>query len=202
MQNRTRCYIDARMATGSKSERMMEFAKSEYAQHWGALLRNQQLRAMASRNGQRLVFMPHPNAEPYIEAFDPPPDVQVVKMSSGVVQQQFASSAGFITDYTSVAFTMALLRRPVFYYQFDRDRFYSGDHNWRIGYFDYDRDGFGPVALTEVELLMNLGRYFANQAQPEPEYLQRMEHAMPEVDAQSCRKLFERILELRHPFKS
>ena len=194
--------VDERLGERSAAERMAAFAASDYARHWRALLRNDELRELASRRGQRLVFMPHPNAAPYIDAFDLPTHVQVATAANSVVQQVFARSIGFVTDYTSVAFTMAFLRRQVFYYQFDRERFYSGDHNWRAGYFDYERDGFGPVALAEDELLVHLRRFFANDARPEPEYLARMERAVPDRDDQSCRRVFENILALRRPIQA
>lgn len=191
--------IDERVAQSSAAGRMAAFAASEYAKHWRALLRNDELHDLAERHGQRIVFMPHFDAAPYIDAFDVPAGVSVLMARNNSLQQTFARSAGFITDYTSVAFDMAFLRRPVFYYQFDRERFYSGGHNWREGYFDYQRDGFGPLALTESELLGHLRRYFLNEAKPEPGYLARMERAMPGRDDQACRRVFASILELHRP---
>jgi hypothetical protein len=191
--------VDERMTALSADERMAAFATSDYARHWRALLRNDELREQAARHDQRIVFMPHPNAVPYIDAFDPPAYVQVVTAANSSIQQVFASTSGFITDYTSVAFEMAFLRRPVFYYQFDRQTFYGGGHNWRLGYFDYDRDGFGPVALTEEQLVSNLKRFFVKGCQPDPQYLARMLHAMPDQDDQACRRVFESALGLRRP---
>lgn len=191
--------VDSRATGSTAAERMAIFAASDYARHWRALLRNEELHSLATQHGQRVVFMPHPNAVAYVDAFDLPEHVQVVTAKDSVIQQVLASSVGFITDYTSVAFEMAFLRRPVFYYQFDRDCFYSGGHNWREGYFDYERDGFGPVAFTESELLRNLNRYFLNHAQPAPEYLLRMERAMPDRDDQACRRVFESVCSLRKP---
>jgi hypothetical protein len=192
--------VDARMGLLSSQERMQAFFASDYARHWRSLLRNEELGELAKQHGKRLAFMPHPNAMDYIEAFDTPAHVDVVTLEASKVQQIFAKSASFITDYTSVAFTMAFLRRQVFYYQFDRGDFYGGGHNWRAGYFDYDRDGFGPVGLTEDQMLVHLRRFFANNAQPEPMYLARMESAMPERDDQACRRVFESIMSLKKPF--
>lgn len=174
-----------------------QFAASDYARHWRALLRNEELHQLVAQHGQRLTFMPHPNAVPYIDTFDLPRHVEFASKATSSVQQVFARSTGFITDYTSVAFDMAVLRRPVCYYQFDRAHFYSGGHNWRIGYFDYERDGFGPVALTEAELLKHLRRYFANDGRVEPEYLARMTKAMPLHDHQACARVFKSILDIR-----
>ena len=162
------------------------------------MLANGQLRDRVRAAGLRLTFVPHANAEPYLAAFDLPPDVEVVRLSTGVAQQVFARAAALVTDYTSVAFTFALLRRPVFYYQFDQQDFYSGGHNWRPGYFDYDRDGFGPVALAESELLDKLFRFLGSNCQMDGKFLTRMEKAMPDHDEQACLRTYNAIASLRH----
>lgn len=177
------------------TERMAAFASSSYARRWRELLRNEKLHRLASEHGLRVTFLPHANAEPYIEAFDLPAEVEPATTSDGAVQQLFARTAAFITDYTSVAFDMALLRRPVFYYQFDRSAFYAGEHNWRAGYFDYDRDGFGPVATTEQELVADLTTYFDAGAKIGSEYLSRMQCAMPDTDAMACQRTFDSIVD-------
>ena len=56
-----------------------------------------------------------------------------------------------MTDYSSVAFNVAYVDAPVVYFQFDRDAVLAGQHIGRAGYFDYERDGFGPVVTTVDE---------------------------------------------------
>ena len=48
-----------------------------------------------------------------------------------------------LTDYSSVAFDFAYLRKPIVYAHFDKEAFFSGEHSYTAGYFDYERDGFG-----------------------------------------------------------
>ena len=99
--------------------------------------------------------------EPFIAAFGVPDDVACRERCRQAPHEAVvARTAVFVTDYTSVAFTFALLRRPIFYYQFDQNDFYGGSHNWRSGYFDYARDGFGPVAQSEGELIQHIERAF------------------------------------------
>jgi hypothetical protein len=175
---------------------MAAIAASPYIKHWSALLGSEELRDLAAAHGKRIVFMPHRNAVPYIAAFNVPAYVEVVIPDGGVFQHVLARSAGLVTDFSSVAFEMAFLRRAIFYYQFDRDRFYSGDHNWRKGYFDHDQDGFGPVALDHAAMMDELRQYFADDCRPQSAYLARMQHAMPYHDTDACQRVFERILAL------
>lgn len=191
--------VDDRATAGSAKDRMAAFAASDYAQHWRALLRSAALRELTQQHGLKLMFMVHPNAVPYIEAFAPAAHVTVLTKADTSFMPLLCRSVALITDYTSVAFEMAFLRRMVFYYQFDRERFYGGDHNWRPGYFDYDRDGFGPVAFQQEALLAHIDCFLSGGGEPTPEYLARMERAMPDPDTLACQRVFESIRAIRHP---
>lgn len=50
----------------------------------------------------------------------------------------FAEGSMMITDYSSVAFEFAYLRKPIVYYQFDKKAFFE-KHTYRKGYFDYEK---------------------------------------------------------------
>ncbi|WP_210544215.1 CDP-glycerol glycerophosphotransferase family protein [Rhodoferax sp. PAMC 29310] len=191
--------LDDRAETASPEERIEIVRATVFCQAWSALLNSRILHDSAKRHNLQIVIMVHVNLSPVIAAFDVPSCVKVLHAATADFQSVLCKSIALVTDYTSVAFEMAFLRRMTFYYQFDRERFYGGDHNWRPGYFDYDLDGFGPVAFTEVELLAKINHFLGNACQLEPQYLERMKEAMPEVDDQACRRIFESIVRLRQP---
>src|SRR5690606_1504540 len=68
----------------------------------------------------------------------------VVTYAGSDVQDVIARAGVLVTDYSSLAFEAAYIGTPVVYFQVDRDEFFS-KHPHRPGYFDYDRDGFGPT---------------------------------------------------------
>jgi hypothetical protein len=183
------------------AERMDRLASSDYVRAWGRVLRDEAARALLERHGKRLVFVPHSNLVPYLDAFELPPSIRVAREGAFSIQQRLARCCVFVTDYTSVAFDVALLRRAVLYYQFDRDRFYGGDHNWRPGYFDYVRDGFGPVAHDHDDLMRHLDDLVARGGEPAPVYRARMERALPDRGASACRQVFEAIVARDRPFR-
>lgn len=178
---------------------MATFRASDYAQRWRSLLSSEPLRALVQAHGLRIVFMPHPNAVPYLPAFELPEHVQVLTKAQIGIQALMCRSAMMLTDYSSIAFEMACLHRPVLYYQYDRAQFYGGDHNWRPGYFDYDRHGFGPVLTTEQQLVDELAALLANGRRAMPAYLDRMARAFPDRDGQACRRVYEAMLALDAP---
>ena len=77
----------------------------------------------------------------YVEVID--------QLAEPSLQPLFAKTALLVTDYSSVAFEIAYIEKPVIYYQFDAEQFYGGGHLGFGGYFDFARDGFGPVCETE-----------------------------------------------------
>lgn len=51
-----------------------------------------------------------------------------------------------VTDYSSVAFDFAYMKKSLVYAQFDREAFFEGQ-TYDEGYFNYETDGFGPYAM-------------------------------------------------------
>ena len=185
----------------SFEKQITQLASSPFAQRWSGLLNNAALRSLVERHGKRLVFMPHPNAAPYLAAFRVPAHVEVLAKVDIRIQDLLCRTAVMITDYSSIAFEMALLRRPLCYYQFDRKAFFSGDHNWREGYFDFERDGFGPVVATEKGVVQEIETLLLKGVKPAPEYLERMKRAIPNPDGMACQRVFESILQLDRPYR-
>lgn len=126
------------------------FQETLFFRRWRRLLESQALRKAATRQGLKLCFAFHPYLIQQRRDFAFAADILAPEETS--LQTLLAHAALLITDYSSVAMDAALLDRPVLYYQFDRKEF-QRTHTYTQGYFDYKRDGFGPVAetLPEVE---------------------------------------------------
>jgi hypothetical protein len=191
--------IDDRPSECRFSERIAAVAVSNYVRSWRAFLRSEIVHDLMAASGMRMIFLPHANALPYVEAFDLPAHVELRSNGVQSMQELLAKSVLFITDYSSTAFDAAFLRIAVIYYQFDQDDFYRGGHNWRPGYFNYEEDGFGPVAKSELELTVHLTDLLGRGCNPEQRYLSRMEAALPERDGQACERASLSILGLRDP---
>ena len=67
-------------------------------------------------------------------------------------QELLLKASILITDYSSVFFDFGYLKKPVIYAQFDYTE-YRNNHFPR-GYFDYRRDGFGPIC-NNIECIIN-----------------------------------------------
>ncbi|NOV15865.1 glycosyltransferase [Ensifer adhaerens] len=170
------------------------FEDTEYVARWSALLNSEKLRDLAVKHQLRIVFCPHPNLAKHTDAFKLPPYVETVFVDRvQSLQPFFAEMAVMITDYSSVAFDAGILNRPVVYYQFDRDAFFSG-HIYRTGYFDYVEHGFGPAVDKEEDVLESVSK--AVSGKECEEYARRRLSTFPFRDGQSSSRLHHAILSL------
>lgn len=181
--------VGAALERSNERTRNAEFLKSDYAQTYLRLLNDARLEEAARGANKRIVFMPHPNMRPYLKDFAIPEYVDVLSYSDADVQQVLASASLVLTDYSSIAFEAAFIHVPLVYLQHDAHEFFNGMHIGRRGYFDYHRDGFGPVAKTveqAVDAIEDLARTGFGVAD---EYAERAARAFPVRDGGNCERV-------------
>jgi glycosyltransferase involved in cell wall biosynthesis len=176
-----------------------EFFESEYLARWMQALADPEIEEACRRTGRTLGFLPHPNLQDALSDTPVPAHVQRLGFVDTDVRRLFARAALLVTDYSSMAFNAAYLDRPVVYYQFDRDRVSSGDHVGRTGYFDYERDGFGPVATTHEELVAAVVAALERGPEPAPAYAARIADTFPLRDGRCCARVTRAIRGLDSP---
>ncbi|WP_429087904.1 CDP-glycerol glycerophosphotransferase family protein [Aeromonas allosaccharophila] len=185
-----------RTGDGSTSEYMDDFKYSNYAISWRDFLSDDRLHSLQKENDLKIVFVPHPNIEKYINELEIPSYIDCKPMSSIGIQDILASCSALITDYSSIAFEAAVINKPVIYYQFDEDEFFSGKHTYAKGYFDYRKDGFGPVIREKENLLPYIDTLVKSGFQQPEEYQVRIENTFPFRDGNSCQRTYDAILKL------
>ncbi|EBF5919858.1 capsular biosynthesis protein, partial [Campylobacter coli] len=146
-------YLSGKVQKYGVRARNSEFVKSLYFQKWQEFLCSKELEKLAVRYGYNIIFTPHPQVKIYLEDFNLPS--YIITSYKESMQELFCKSSLMITDYSSVAFEMAVLKKPVLYYQFDKDEFFA-KHSYAKGYFDYEKDGFGEVCFNYEQLLFCL----------------------------------------------
>ncbi len=103
-------------------------------------------------------------------------------------------SACMITDYSSIAMDFAYMNKPLVYYQFDEKQFRS--EHFEEGYFQYERDGFGPVVRTKEELLKYLEQMLKQPQSVLESYQKNIEAFFPSRDTNNCERIFEAVKEV------
>ena len=173
---------------------------SEYSRRWDAILRSPEIATAAAARGWRVAFMPHPNLQPVLSQMALPAHVEALTFAGSDVQGLYGRCALLVTDYSSVAFNAAYLDRPVVYYQFDRVEVMSGAHLGRKGYFEYERDGFGPVVTDAAAAINAIVAAIEHGARPTPEYQARIDGTFVDRDGGACARVVAAVEELSSPF--
>ena len=175
------------IAEESRWELLPGFEESRYYQFYTELLTNDRLLTKAEHYGYRIRFLPHPVFLPYVDRFKLDRRVEVLH-SDVVYRKVFAESALITTDYSSVAFDFAYLKKPVVYTQFE-------ENHYAEGYFNYETDGFGEVEHTVDAAVDRLIEYMENSCRLKDKYRHRIEQFFQYHDKNNCRRVYEAITE-------
>lgn len=169
-----------------------EFLKSDYFKYWQSFLQNQQLLDYLEDNKIDLVFYVHYGMQPYIKHFVAKSNrIIIARFEDYDVQTLLKESAVLVTDYSSVFFDFAYMRKPVVYYQFDEETFF-GKH-YQHGYFSYRDMGFGDVCTCEEDVVNSLLRIANNNMQMNARYTKRINGFFPLYDRNNCQRIYEFI---------
>ena len=99
-----------------------------------------------------------------------------------------------LTDYSSVAFDFAYLRKPIVYAQFDKEAFFSGEHSYTAGYFDYERDGFGECEYDLDSTIDTIIGYMENGCSMKEKYLERINRTFAFSDKNCCERVYKKLI--------
>ncbi len=165
------------------------FKQSEYFQKWNSLLNNDSLKKLCELYSYTIVFNPHPNIMPYLKEFNFPSYIKIANQNESL-QVLFCNSSLMITDYSSVAFEMAYLNKPVIYYQFDKEEFFNF-HTYQKGYFSYEKNGFGPVLEDEENLLKELESLLQNDCESFGVYKDNIDSTFVFKDGKCCERIYK-----------
>ena len=171
------------------------FAESEYCRAWNAFLNDPALDRTLKENGKRAVFCPHREMQRFSTAFSSASErIEVLKWDTVSIPELLRRASLLVTDYSSVSMDVAFMQKPIVYFQFDREAFRNG--HWPVGYFDYERDGFGPVVQTADEAVGAVKTILEADCRMARTYLERAERFFPLRDAQSCERTTAAIKEI------
>ncbi|MBQ1820210.1 MAG: CDP-glycerol glycerophosphotransferase family protein [Clostridia bacterium] len=171
------------------------FQKSAYFAGWSAFLKDPALDTLLRENDLHAVFCVHRNMSRFETCFSAASDRIAVKRWSEVsVPELIKKASVLVTDFSSVYMDFAFMKKPVVYYQFDREAFRDG--HLPTGYFDYERDGFGPIAETETDAVGALRGVIENGCRMDACYEERVDRFFTLRDGDSAERTTQAIKEM------
>lgn len=164
------------------------FLESEYYERWMTFLTGPAFRSLVDMHGLEVVFCLHPNMRQHREAFSSLP-ARIITQGEVDVQHLLKESGLMITDYSSVGFDFSFLHKPVFYYQFDRDRFLG-----RMGsHLDLDRELPGRVTKTPDDLVAAVSASLQSGNRVDANFQDRADRFITHRDTNSRERIVQAI---------
>ena len=162
------------------------FEETNFYKNWNNLLNDKKFINYIEKNKLNVLFYPHINMQKFIDKFaitsknikilTPKTDIQIVLKESSIM----------ITDYSSVYMDFAYMKKPVIYFQFDYKEY--REKQYQDGYFDYNKDGFGPVCDSTQKLVEAFIKICENGI--EKKYVKRMDDFFELKDQKNCERIY------------
>lgn len=174
-----------------KYQKPEEFKNTNYFKNWQLLLENEQLINFLEKNSIDAYFYPHINMKKFINLFTI--KTKRIKIINDEIDIQILlkESALMITDYSSVYMDFAYMKKPVIYYQFDKNEY--REKQYKEGYFNYEKNGFGEVITNSEELVNKIEKYVENDYNVEEIYNKRMKDFFELHDNNNCERIYKAI---------
>ncbi|MBE7119472.1 glycosyltransferase [Bacillus cereus] len=129
-----------------------QLMESRYWQTYMSFLQSKKLHRILEEQDLTLTFFPHYQTQKFgVEMPVSHERIKIIKQGEETVQSILKRHRLLITDYSTVSFDFAYMNKPVIFYQFDYDEFYSRHYN--EGPIDHKKELFGARVDYEQQLL-------------------------------------------------
>lgn len=170
-----------------------DFKDSEYFHFYQTLISDPKLIRVLEDHNMTCDFYLHPSFATQISDFKSN-KISTVQQMPYSYNTAIAEGDVMVTDYSSVIFDFAYLKKPVIYTQFDKTEFYGGSHMFDPSYFTFDKDGFGPVAQDYESTLEEIILTVESGCEMSEKYKERVEKFFYRFDKRNSQRVYEAIL--------
>lgn len=168
------------------------FKETEYFNYYNNLINDERLLCVMRKHGYKGLFCMHPIHKEQTVDYK---ENDVFSVNQGYVDYNdvFSRAALTVTDYSSVIFDFAYLRKSIIYTHFDKEEFFAGQI-YNEGYFSYENDGFGPVCYDYESTIDALIEAVERDCVPQEKYLNRISNFFTFDDKDNSKRILEFVI--------
>lgn len=192
-----RSYIAMPAMMGKTRPYNPSFKDTDYFKIYSELLKDKKLLQVAKETGYKLIYLLHPVITAQAGDYEQSEEIQLLTADTINYEQILTESSLMLTDYSGVQFDFAYMRKPVVYYHPPKL-----PPHYKEGGFFYDTMGFGEICTEHKELVDVLCEYMRNNCQVTPKYRARQDDFFAFSDNDSCKRIYDDILEMQREEKS
>ncbi len=169
-----------------------KFKETDFYINWNNLLNEEKFIKFINDNNVKVLFYPHKNIQKYLKLFNSKSNrIQFLDCNYNI-QKALKESALLITDYSSVYMDFAYMKKMTIYFQFDYEEYRK--KQLQTGYFDYNKDSFGPVLNDYKDVYKQIVSYYKNGIPNK--YKNKMNLFFEKCDSSNCERIFNTLNKL------
>ena len=161
-----------------------EFKNSVYFRKWKQIFGSELFKQLLEKNGYKCIYYLHSEIQRFAPLFTPYEN-PVIHFETKEIQECMKKSDMLITDYSSIYLDMLHMKKPVFFYQFDRKQYESKHYSRSL--LDYSDYG---AMLTEDNFIKILSRAFNGERFGDEEKIDSLFYF---YDTNQCFRIVQRI---------
>lgn len=169
------------------------FLNSEFFQKWNSFISNQKLNEYIISNNKKILFYVHPNIQKFSSLFkNDCNNIEIIPQNKFTISYLLKKCSLMITDYSSVFFDFAYMKKPVIFYQFDYNKYRENQYD--EGYFDYRNNPIGKSVSCETELIEYFIQTTGNDFKISLSDKESISDFFPLYDNKNCERIFNEII--------
>ena len=165
------------------------FNRTDFFKFYNNLINSPKLLKAMKKYNYKGLFCLHPSFSEQWKDFK---NNSIFSIKDKYDYQTLLSEASLlITDYSSIFFDFAYMKKPVIYTQFDYEK-YRKNH-YRKGYFDYNLNGFGPVCIDLETCINTIIDELRSGCKMKNKYLERVQKFFSFFDRNNNDRIYNAI---------
>lgn len=184
-----------RMKTDRIGRRMYDpnFKTTYYREFYNNVINDQRIIQTLRKHNMKGEFYLHPVFSEQWRDFDENEVFKVMQFPYDYTSA-FRRANILVSDYSSVMFDFAYLKKPVLYAQFDRDTFFEGQTYTKSDFFDDREDGYGEVYDDYETLIEGIIETIEQGAEMKRLYRDRVDNFFYKVDKHNSKRIYDAII--------
>lgn len=169
-----------------------EFLKSEYYEALKEFINSDRIKNILEEFNYELVFYPHYAMQKFLKYFESDNErILIANKKDYDIQKLLVESEILVTDYSSIFFDFAFMKKAIVYYQFDIEKFNS--KHYKKGYFSCEKDGFGPICVNITECMDELNKIVRNNGEIDKIYVKKINEFFELNDKNNSERILKEI---------
>lgn len=187
----------ARMKTNTNGARRYDpkFKSTEYFSFYNQIINDQRLTNALSAQNMTGEFYLHPALAAQVIDFNTNNTIKVMDFPYNY-RSAFNEGNLLVTDYSSIVFDFAYLKKPVIYVHFDVKDFYNQQSYDKGDFFSDSKDGFGDVVYSYETAIKAIISSIRSGCIMNNKYKNRTEHFYAYFDNNNSKRVYQAIKNL------